>query len=109
MRYVTFFTAFKSVLETPMTNKWKAVPPTIARYRVPAAIVAASVRALRDSSAGEREWVILWLGTILDESTAAITRIHVPRQDSGPLHFNISIEERLRLLDLVAAKNEFVL
>jgi hypothetical protein len=92
-----------------MGKKWTAVPLTIARYRIPAPIVEASVCALRDGSAGTREWVILWQGKIFDETTAKVTRVHVPRQNTGPLHFNISIDERLRLLDDVSAEGEFIL
>jgi hypothetical protein len=92
-----------------MGKKWSSVPLTVARYRVPAGILESSVRALREGSSGRREWVILWQGKILDEVTAEITKIHVPRQDTGPLHFNVSIDERLHLLDAVTADGELIL
>lgn len=92
-----------------MDKKWTAVPLTIARYVIPSKILQDSVNELRRGSAGRREWVILWQGKIIDETTAAITKLHVPLQDTGPLHFNISLDERLRLLDVVSSDNEFIL
>jgi hypothetical protein len=91
-----------------MAKKWTSVPPTVERYRIPADVVEASVRALRNGSAGAREWVILWQGRILDETTAEITKIQVPRQNTGPLHFNVPLDERLRLLDVISAEGELI-
>lgn len=91
-----------------MPKKWNSVPTTIANYRIPRAILDASIQALRDGSAGRREWVILWQGAVLDEFTAVVRQMHVPRQLTGPLHFNIPLDERLRLVDVVAASGEFI-
>jgi hypothetical protein len=92
-----------------MAKKWSCVPLTVRRYRVSTSIIAESMHALRDGSAGRREWVILWQGRILSESTAEITRLIVPLQITGPYHFNIPLEERLRLLDQVSSQAEFIL
>jgi hypothetical protein len=92
-----------------MVDTWTSVPPTLVRYRIPASLLATSVRALREGSAGYRETVILWQGRVLDETTALVTRLHVPHQFASLLHFDVPIEERLRLLDEVSAAGEFIL
>lgn len=90
-------------------NQRTAIPVTLSRYRIPAGLVMQSVDALREGSAGRRETVILWQGRIVSETTAEITRMLVPRQIAGPLHFNIPLDERLRLVDEVATQGEFIL
>jgi hypothetical protein len=92
-----------------MADAWTSVPPGLTRYHIPRPLLAASVRALREGSAGYREAVVLWQGRILDETTALITRLHVPYQRASRLHFDVPIEERLRLLDEVVAAGEFIL
>jgi hypothetical protein len=92
-----------------MAEAFTYIPDTISRYRVPHRILLATVQALRDESAGRRESVALWQGRVLDETHAEVTKLHVPRQVTGPLHFNVPIEERLRLARLVSAEDEFIL
>jgi hypothetical protein len=60
-------------------------------------------------SAGWQEAVILWQGRILSENLAEITQFVLPLQDTGPLHFSVCLAERLRLLDVVSASEEFIL
>ena len=89
--------------------KISAVPPTIRTYRIPASIVRESAETLRTLSGGRRESVVLWQGKLLDELTAEITGLVVPRQVTGPYHFNIPLAERLALIEEVAEVEEFIL
>ena len=52
---------------------------------------------------------MLWQGKVVDVTTAEITGLVVPRQVTGPYHFNIPLSERLALIAKVAAVNEFIL
>lgn len=92
-----------------MAKLVNAVPPTLCRYRVPQQIVQASAEDLRRLGRGIKEAVVLWQGRVVDQSIAEVTKLVVPRQETGPLHFNIPLQERLRLMQLVAAENEFIL
>jgi hypothetical protein len=64
---------------------------------------------LRTLSGGRKESVVLWQGKVLDTTTAEITGLVVPRQVTGPYHFNIPLSERLALISKVAEANEFIL
>ena len=92
-----------------MAEIFTYVPETISRYRVPRAIVLATAQALRDESAGVRESVVLWQGRVLSETLAEITKLQVPRQITGPLHFNVPLDERLRLVREVCKESELIL
>ena len=92
-----------------MADSFSYVPETISRYRVPRSILHATARALRDESAGVRESVALWQGRVLSETLAEVTKLHVPRQITGPLHFNVPLDERLRLVREVSMEDEFIL
>lgn len=89
--------------------KVSAVPPTIRTYRVPGAILRDSVETLRTLSRGSKESVVLWQGKVLDEDTAEITHLVVPKQLTGPYHFNVPLAERLALIAKVSEHNEFIL
>lgn len=105
----TSYTASGNDLRKPVANTFTHVPTSLSLYRVPARILAATVSALREHSAGTREAVVLWQGRILTETQAEITKLHVPKQDTGPLHFNVPLRERLRILANVSAEDEFIL
>ncbi len=92
-----------------MGNAFDHIPPTISRYQVPADIVRDTVQTLKTHSAGWREAVALWQGRVLDAHTARVTGLIVPRQDTGPLHFNVPLAERLRIVGEVSAVDEFIL
>jgi hypothetical protein len=92
-----------------MAEKFTSIPETLSRYRIPAAILRATAEALRQESAGVRETVALWQGRALSEEVAEITKLHVPRQLTGPLHFNVPLDERLRLVREVSKEDEFIL
>lgn len=92
-----------------MDSPYDHVPATIGRYLVPRPVLADTVRVLREQSAGRREAVVLWQGRVLDWLTAEVTRLLVPRQDTGPLHFNVPLEERLRILAEVSGAEQFIL
>lgn len=92
-----------------MANDFDHVPRTLSRYRIPAGIVRDTVKLLREYSGGFREAVALWQGRVLEAHIAEVTRLIVPQQDTGPLHFNVPLAERLRILAEVSAANEFIL
>lgn len=86
-----------------------AIPTTLARYRVPESILVESAEKLRTLSGGRRESVVLWQGRVIDDRTAEITRLVIPRQVTGPYHFNIPLSERLGLIAEVSNDGEFIL
>jgi len=92
-----------------MANHFTSIPQTLSRYRIPASIVHTTAQALREQGGGVREAVALWQGRILSEEVAEITKLHVPRQLTGPLHFNVPLDERLRLVREVSKEDEFIL
>lgn len=92
-----------------MAERFTYVPPTLQRYRTPSDLLADTADTLRSVSAGQREAVALWQGRVLDVSLAEFTKLHVPRQVAGPLHFNVPLAERLSLLAAIAAEGEFIL
>jgi hypothetical protein len=92
-----------------MAKVVRAVPQTLSRYQVPASVLMATVEALRRTGGGVKEAVALWQGRVLSDAVAAITNLHVPKQITGPLHFNVPLPERLRLLGEVSRAGEFIL
>jgi len=92
-----------------MDEPFDRVPPSIARYEVPRVLLDETVLALRARSAGWREAVALWQGRVLSASTAAVTKLIVPKQSAGPLHFDVPLDERFRILREVSAAAEFIL
>jgi hypothetical protein len=89
--------------------KISAVPPTIRRYLIPAKILRDSAEQLRTLAGGRKESVVLWQGKVRDAVTAEITGLVIPRQVTGPYHFNIPLSERLALIEKVAEAGEFIL
>lgn len=92
-----------------MDKRFTNFPPTLSRYRVPSRLLADSAVTLRETGKGVKEAVILWQGRVISESAAEATRLIVPRQVTGPLHFNVPLQERLRILREVAPTGEFIL
>jgi hypothetical protein len=92
-----------------MAERFTSVPPTLRRYRTLATLLVETRDALRATGAGVREAVVLWQGRVLDETTAEFTKLHIPRQVTGPLHFNVPLADRLKLLAAVSADDEFIL
>jgi hypothetical protein len=84
-------------------------PATVTRYRVSRAVVAESVHALRDISAGVKESVVLWQGRVVEPGTADVRALVIPRQVAGALHFIVPLEERLRLIEVVSAAGDIIL
>ena len=66
---------------------------------------AATLRALSD---GVRESVVLWVGTEQGER-ALVQRVIVPRQCASRVHFNVPLEERLRIVQELAEVGEKLL
>lgn len=92
-----------------MAETVKSIPPTLSRYRVSRALLQSTADTLRHLSGGVRESVVLWQGRVLDPQTAEITKVQVPQQVTGPLHFNVPLRERLDLVREVSASGEFIL
>jgi hypothetical protein len=92
-----------------MAKVVRAVPQTLQRYQVPASVLTETVQALRRTGGGVKEAVALWQGRAVNETVAVITKLHVPKQITGPLHFNVPLPERLRLLGEVSRAGEFIL
>jgi hypothetical protein len=92
-----------------MPKTVRAVPQTLSRYQVPASIMGTTVEALRRVGGGVKEAVVLWQGRVLSDAIALITKLHVPKQLTGPLHFNVPLPERLRILSDVSRDGEFIL
>lgn len=92
-----------------MAERFSYVPETISRYQVPRSILEATVRALKCGSVGMRESVALWQGRPLSETVAEVTKLRVPQQIAGPFHFNVPLDERLRLVREVSEVDEFIL
>ncbi len=92
-----------------MTEDFDCVPPTICRYKVSLAVLRSTAKALRRVGQGREEAAVLWQGRILSNTEAEVTKLIVPKQIAGPAHFNISVEERLRIIDELNKVGEFIL
>jgi hypothetical protein len=64
---------------------------------------------LRQIGQGRKEAVALWQGKILSETEAQVTKLIAPKQITGPRHFNIPLDERLRIMDEINKVGEFIL
>ena len=80
----------------------------VARYIVPRNILVESAELLRSLSAGIQESVVLWAGTA-QEREAVVRRIVVPRQCSTAYHFDVPLDERLRIAQEFAISREKLL
>ena len=79
-----------------------------AKYIIPADLLKSSADALRSLSEGVRESVVLWIGTDrVDE--AFVQRLLVPRQLASAKHFEVSLEERIRIIRELGNSGEKVL
>lgn len=92
-----------------MADGFRAVPPTLARYRVRRALLGATAQTLRELSRDAIEAVVLWQGRVVSEVAAEATELVVPEQRAGRLHFDVPLDERLRLVERVTARGEFIL
>ena len=80
----------------------------IPKYTVSRSILQESVDTLRSLSSGIRESVILWIGTA-DENGAVVQRVRVPKQLASPTHFEVPLDERLKLAQQLVASEEKLL
>ena len=78
------------------------------RYVVSRSLLQESAVTLRSMSGGVRESVILWTGTAGDEE-ALVRRIAVPRQSASAKHFDVPLDERLKLAQRLLASGEKLL
>ena len=70
--------------------------------------LAESAATLRALSGDVRESVVLWIGTEQD-GKALVQEMVVPRQRASAVHFDVPIEERLRLAQQLAASGQRLL
>jgi hypothetical protein len=68
-----------------------------------------TAKALRRVGQGRNEAAVLWQGRIVTDTEAVVTTLIVPKQIAGPAHFNIPVEERLRIIDEINKVGEFIL
>ena len=78
------------------------------RYVIPGGILKASADALRSLSEGVRESVVLWIG-IEGPDKAFVQRLLVPHQLASPKHFEVPLEERVRIIQELGVSGEKVL
>ena len=91
-----------------MTQMAKSFMGDMFRYVVPRDVVAESVETLQSLSDGCRESVVLWTGTHRAEE-ALVQHIMVPKQCASAIHFNVPLEERLRIIQQLASNGEKLL
>ena len=71
------------------------------KYIVLRSILRESAATLRSLSGGMRESVILWIG-VADDRNAQVSGITVPKQFTSAKHFEVPLDERLRLTQWLA-------
>src|SRR5689334_10582778 len=96
-------------LGSAMDKHYTTIPATLSHYRLPAPLLRQTAQMLRGTGRGVREAVALWQGRIVDDATAAFTKLVIPKQLAGELHFNVPLQDRLRLIQEVSAQGEFIL
>ena len=77
-------------------------------YVVPMGILRSSADALRSLSGGVRESVVLWIGTERAHK-ALVQRILVPQQLASPKHFEVTLDERVRIIQELGTSGKKVL
>ena len=80
----------------------------VLRYVVSRDIAAESAGTLRSLSGGRRESVVLWTGPNVPME-ALVRRIVVPYQRASALHFDVPLQERLRIARQLAECGEKLL
>ena len=103
--YETSSTAFISDSMTQMAKEFSA---DVLRYAVPRDIIIKSAATLRSLSGGHRESVVLWTGTHHAE-VALVQRIIVPCQWASSLHFDVPLQERIRIMRQITSCGERLL
>ena len=78
------------------------------KYVVPSSILRASAETLRLLSGGTREAVVLWIGTER-ASKAFVQRMVVPQQLASAKHFDVPLDERIRIIREIGNSGEKVL
>ena len=76
----------------------------IRRCVIKGSILRDSANELRRLSSTGVESVVLWLGDQLDEQTDIVREIFIPEQMTSPLHFDVPLSERLRIIGYLADK-----
>lgn len=84
-------------------------PERVTTYRVSRQILAETASTLRARSRGAIESVALWQGQVVSRDVAEVRHLVVPHQVAGPLHFNVPLDERLRLIDVVSDAGHIIL
>ena len=78
------------------------------KYNMSRSILQESAVTLRSLSVGIRESVILWIGAA-DDTNARVRGITVPKQFTSADHFEVPLEERLKLAQQLAYSGEKLL
>jgi hypothetical protein len=91
-----------------MASQTLRLPDQVRRYRVSRELLARSSATLRTTGAGQREAVLLWRGRVLGPDSMEATAVVVPRQITGPRHFNVPLDERMRIADEASLMGELV-
>jgi Prokaryotic homologs of the JAB domain len=92
-----------------MVEIFRSVPPTLRSYMVDRRLLNETAEALRKTGRGQREAAALWQGRILSHERAQVTKLIVPVQIAGALHFNIPLRERLRIVEEISKVGQFIL
>ena len=77
-------------------------------YVVPRRVLVESAATLRALSDGVRESVVLWIGRA-QAGTALVQRMIAPRQCNSRIHFDVPLDERLRIVRELADADEKLL
>lgn len=83
--------------------------PHLGHYTIPAAVISATERFLREQGAREREGLVLWVGQAISEGRFVITRHIEPRQGASALHFDVPADEMSRIFAELADLGERLL
>ena len=78
------------------------------KYVVPSSILMASAETLRFLSGGAQEAVVLWIGAER-AGKAFVQRMVVPRQLASAKHFEVPLDERIRIIRDLGNSGEKVL
>ena len=78
------------------------------KYNVSRSVLLESAVTLRSLSGGVREAVILWIGAA-DDTTTRVRGVTVPKQFTSADHFEVPLEERLKLALRLAYSGEKLL
>src|SRR5438105_4005147 len=92
-----------------MASRVVKLPEIVRKYRVSKAMLTESATALRTAGRGVKEAVALWQGRVIGSDAAEATRLIVPKQITGPRHFNVPLDERLLMAEVASQAGEVII